>query len=343
MKFSRRTLLRTGAGYIVLRNSALRGMTASTLDCLPSARQAYPPLLERFIAKLDPEADDFPCEVYVIGIEKVLASWRDAWCSSVHDHEVFRRSLSTGVVSSLQVSETNPIRTAGPLRIERLIFHGPNTRGVESVIKSWATYLTPLASLDLVELQIYGIRVTSESPLRVETEMRCDLVASDAASVREQRVGSWNIGWAKAADGQWTVEHWTANPEVRSQLTGPGFNEITSACLASPGLGIAQLAPGIDHWRTTLDAACGIDVYGNHGIAVGDIDNSGFDSFYVCQPSGSCPTGSIATAVTGPSKTSRKAQAQGFWMARLQLSSSTSSIAAIKTCWWFAAAVPFSS
>ena len=35
-----------------------------------------------------------------------------------------------------------------------------------------------------------------------------------------------------------------------------------------------------------LDGACGIDVYGNNGVAVGDFDNDGFDDLYVCQPAG---------------------------------------------------------
>ncbi len=43
---------------------------------------------------------------------------------------------------------------------------------------------------------------------------------------------------------------------------------------------------GADYWRTVLDGACGIDVYGNNGSSAGDIDNSGFDSLYICQPQG---------------------------------------------------------
>jgi len=46
-----------------------------------------------------------------------------------------------------------------------------------------------------------------------------------------------------------------------------------------------------------LDAACGIDVYGNNGVAVGDIDNDGWDEIYVCQPSG-LPTAFIVIAAT---------------------------------------------
>ena len=43
---------------------------------------------------------------------------------------------------------------------------------------------------------------------------------------------------------------------------------------------------GSDYWRTVLDGACGIDVYGNNGVAAGDFDNDGFDDLYVCQPAG---------------------------------------------------------
>jgi tetratricopeptide (TPR) repeat protein len=292
--FSRRTLLRTGASYLLLQGSVPRAWSLSaipatasgSLECLASARQSYPPLLERFIARLDPAADDFPCEVYVVEIEKVLAAWRDAWCRTARDHEVLRSSLAHDVVASLSVSSTLPLRTTGPLRSERRFFRSPEMKGAESLLKNWTDYLTPLVSLELVELQVYGIRVVSESPLRIETEMRCDLVGSRTDGDREQRVGSWNMFWLRQADGKWMVERWKANPEIRSLLKGPGFTEITAACLASSGAGVAQLSPGIDHWRTLLDAAGGIDVYGNHGIAVGDIDNSGFDSFYVCQPSG---------------------------------------------------------
>jgi tetratricopeptide (TPR) repeat protein len=292
--FSRRTFLRAGTGYLVLYGSGIRGWSlaaATTTDpvkCLASSRQSFPPLLERFIAKLDPADDDFPCEVYAAEIEKVLATWSDGLCNE--RREVLRGSLSHDLVASLLISGTIPMRTTGPLLIERRSFHKPEVSGVERFLEEWNTYLSPLESLRVAELQIYGIRVVSQSPLRVETDLRCDLVGMGKGGTREQRVGSWEISWLKESDGRWMAERWTASPEIRSVLTGPGFTEVTAACLpaSKPGStpGLAQLVPGIDHWRTELDAACGIDVYGNHGISVGDIDNSGFDSFYVCQPSG---------------------------------------------------------
>jgi hypothetical protein len=43
---------------------------------------------------------------------------------------------------------------------------------------------------------------------------------------------------------------------------------------------------GDPYWRSRLDPACGIDVYGENGIAVADIDGDGLDEIYVCQPGG---------------------------------------------------------
>ena len=57
------------------------------------------------------------------------------------------------------------------------------------------------------------------------------------------------------------------------------------------------MLPGVDHWRTVLDGASGIDIYGHNGVSVGDIDGDGFDDFISASPP-AFPTGSIATAET---------------------------------------------
>ena len=299
--FSRRTLLLTGGSYLALQAAKPRvswllassaGLPSSSAGsamprCLASSRTAYPPLLERFIAKLDPASDVFPTEVYVAEIEKILEGWSTALCRSVHDSEAISNSLSEGLVaSSLQPSETITLRATNPLHIERRSFRAAETTSREGFLRSWAAYIASFASLQMVELEIFAIRIVGESPLRVDTELHCDMVGAGKDGTREQRVGSWAISWKRTDAGRWIANKWTANAEVRSRLTGPGFTEITAQCLAAESPGMAQLLPGIDDWRATLDAASGIDVYGNHGIAVGDIDGSGFDSFYVCQPSG---------------------------------------------------------
>jgi tetratricopeptide (TPR) repeat protein len=59
------------------------------------------------------------------------------------------------------------------------------------------------------------------------------------------------------------------------------FAEVTGTVLRDE-----QLEKGIPFWISRLDAASGIDIYGNNGIAVGDVDGDGRDEIYVCQPAG---------------------------------------------------------
>jgi len=64
------------------------------------------------------------------------------------------------------------------------------------------------------------------------------------------------------------------------------FTDITEHCFDDVSSFREQLLQGNTCWRSRLDAATGIDIYGNNGIAVADIDGDGEDEIYVCQPAG---------------------------------------------------------
>src|SRR5208282_3153431 len=66
----------------------------------------------------------------------------------------------------------------------------------------------------------------------------------------------------------------------------PIFIDVTSQALGQTESYRRQMLHGVDYWRTVLDAACGIDIYGNNGLAAGDFDKDGLDDLYICQPSG---------------------------------------------------------
>src|SRR5450432_1677064 len=210
-RISRRALLLAGGAYLGLEAVRPRGWqllaapaprTAGTLPpatpalgppvCVASSRTSYPPLLERFIAKLDPAADVFPTEQYVAEIEKVLAGWSAALTRSAHDVEAIRGNLAAGLAASpLGPSATVLLRTTGPLRIERRSFAPPPTTDREGFLANWAAYVLSFASLETVELEIYGIRITAESPLQVDTDVHFNLVGTGKDETREQRVGTW--------------------------------------------------------------------------------------------------------------------------------------------------------
>jgi Tfp pilus assembly protein PilF len=293
-QFSRRAFLWGGGTLLALHASRLRAATLPGLSptqqpaaCRPLSRTAYPPPLAKFISKLKPAADDFLCEQYFAEIEPIVNSWM-----ADRDPSALQRVLAPEFKGcSLYPSQTIALRSSGPLRIERRICSGAETSGPESFGQEWHSWLASLVSMQSSQLQIDSVRTTGNAPLSIATDIRFNLVGLTADGRSEQRVGAWRLSWRKeaATDGealQWRVQTWSAEPEVRSRLTGPGFTEITGHCLEANSVGMAQLIPGIDYWRTALDGASGIDVFGNHGVSVGDIDGSGFDSFYVSQPSG---------------------------------------------------------
>jgi tetratricopeptide (TPR) repeat protein/peroxiredoxin len=303
-QLSRRAFLWTGGALLVLRAAKVRAWSLPlvapdfrALACLAVSGDFYPPPLEKFTAKLDPAADGFECERYAAEIQPVLDAWTALLLSDHGDPRAIRSQLSPAFQGcSFALPHIASLRSTKPLEIEKRSFDSHGANGREAFLLGWVDYLSSFASIDCCELAIYGVRVTGDLPLRVATDVCFDLVGVDKEGRKEQRVGTWHLAWVKGEGGKrpsggdeqasWLVQEWTADPEVRSRLTGAGFTEITDRCLAADSAGVAQLAPGIDHWRTVLDGACGIDVFGNHGVAVGDIDGSGYDSFYVCQPSG---------------------------------------------------------
>jgi tetratricopeptide (TPR) repeat protein len=90
----------------------------------------------------------------------------------------------------------------------------------------------------------------------------------------EYHTGLWQL-----PDFQTVAAHSVASPK-------PYFRDVTSHVLGAVDSFREQLIPGNPYWRARLDSASGIDVYGNQGIAVADIDNDGVDEIYVCQPGG---------------------------------------------------------
>src|SRR5207244_7323259 len=113
-----------------------------------------------------------------------------------------------------------------------------------------------------------------------------ELVVTGAGFHREQRVGHWELSWERLPSDEMRLGKWRALDEERSRSLAPVFLDITSHAFGSNRSYASQLIPGTDYWRTVLDGASGIDIYGHNGVSVADIDGDGRDDLYVCQPAG---------------------------------------------------------
>ena len=106
-------------------------------------------------------------------------------------------------------------------------------------------------------------------------------IRSQGAGRLEHRVGIWKVAWNQGA-----ATHLEPVEETLTFSQKPWFRDVTGAAFAGVPSFHDQLTRGTPYWRARLDPACGIDVYGENGIAVADIDGDGLDEIYVCQPGG---------------------------------------------------------
>jgi peroxiredoxin len=158
--------------------------------------------------------------------------------------------------------------------------------GRERFLREMENYLAPMSRVETAEFEIVGIKEIAGSASAFDIEIRYDLVGTRKDSGREQRVGHWLTRWSRPEAQGWRVLRWQATEETLTRAREAVFIDITAQALGQAASYKNQMLRGVDHWRTVLDGACGIDVDGNNGLAAGDIDNDGLDDLYVCQPAG---------------------------------------------------------
>jgi Flp pilus assembly protein TadD/peroxiredoxin len=248
-----------------------------------------PSPIDGILEKVDPAKDSFPSEQLAAQIEQTLAQWTRALLRTTPDLSAIRDCLPpTFTASPLGVVSAAQLRKEPDFEIQRQTFAKPVATDREAFLCSFGQYLNVGggAKLQTAEFKLTGITVAGAGPVRVSTQIRYDLVSSGPGRHREEKIGFWNMAGQISNEGKWSITQWEFREETRSRAAMPLFVDVTGHTLGANPSYWQQLVPGTDHWRTLLDAACGIDVYGNYGVAVGDIDHDGWDDLYVCQPSG---------------------------------------------------------
>jgi tetratricopeptide (TPR) repeat protein len=234
-----------------------------------------PPPLEELALKIDANLDDFPAEKQHDRVAAILAQWRTDLLESPGNFRAIAKVLSPdfrGV--SLSTAESKRARSGATLSVRRMTFPSEAALSPSAFLQDLQVAFGGFEKLITAELQI--TRIEGDF-----TRVRYEMVGAGKNFHREQRVGFWDLKWR---DGQ--LLSWKADDETRSQSAAPVFEDITATAFGNNASYSAQFLYGVDHWRTVLDGACGIDIYGHNGVSVGDIDNDGFDDLYICQPAG---------------------------------------------------------
>src|SRR6266576_2900176 len=300
--FSRRSFLRgmrwapllflpapiQGLSFPSVRNESSRDRNARFLFADFRLTPHYPAKspLEDVLSRVVPGSDEYVTEKYAFEIMRLLAKWSEALKFSPPALAAVAKFLDASIeASTLIPTQVKTLRTGNGIDVYRRWFSTNGVTGRERFLQEIQSYLAPLARLETAEFEIVGIKESAGSRT-VQIHIRYDLVGTRKDKGREERIGTWNTEWKRDEFYAWRAIRWAATDETLSRAREPVFIDITSHALGQTESYGNQMLHGVDYWRTVLDEACGIDVYGNNGLAVGDFDGDGLDDLYVCQPAG---------------------------------------------------------
>jgi Flp pilus assembly protein TadD/peroxiredoxin len=239
--------------------------------------------LDATLLKVNPDLDDFPTEKYHEQIAAILADWRAGLLQSPQNLRAIEKVLAPGfLASSPAPKESRLVRPGAAFEVRRLAF-SPAFHGPLAFLTELRSSLSSFSRIVTAEFQVTGMEFRSS---RLETRVRYELVGTGQNFYREQRVGEWDLEWEAAPSGEYRLTRLRNTDETRSRSPAPCYADIAPEAFGGNSSYSEQLLRGVDYWRTVLDGACGIDIYGHNGVSVGDIDDDGFDDLYVCQPAG---------------------------------------------------------
>jgi tetratricopeptide (TPR) repeat protein/peroxiredoxin len=249
--------------------------------------------LDALLLKTQTGLDEFITEKYHDQIAAILAEWSLSLLRSPQDMHAFESVLTPDFLgSSLRPIDSRLVRPGSTLEVRQNQFGSQANLRRNAFLQELRSALSLFSKIVTAEFQVTSIQASSapspQLPEQLKTRVRYELVGAGDGFHREQRVGHWDLEWIPSSivPGEFRLQSWRALGETRSRSASPVFADITSSALGGSASFSTQIKRGVDYWRTVLDGACGIDIYGHNGVSVADIDDDGFDDLYICQPAG---------------------------------------------------------
>src|SRR5450755_1159521 len=277
-------LIRSGMSAFV-QDQKTSSLPWADVRLTPSYPTASP--LDDLLRRIDPGSDEYVIEGYASELAALLREWSHDLCIAPPAAATVSKFIDLAISSTsfIPVRETD-LRPGDRIQALRRTFAPTLLSGRDQCLDGIKKYLNSLGHLEVAHFEIYECAQTGEAPFRLDVKIRYDFVGLHGEQSREERIGSWLMQWSRTDSGAWRIVKWTASEEIATRADGPLFIDITTHALGQTSSYREQMQHGADYWRTVLDGAIGVDVYGNNGVAVGDYDNDGRDDLYVCQPAG---------------------------------------------------------
>jgi tetratricopeptide (TPR) repeat protein len=250
--------------------------------------------LDAAVVKTQSGLDEFVTEKYHDQIAAIFEQWSVDLLRSPRNTSAIETILTSDFLgSSFRPVESRLVRSSATLEIRQNKFLDDRLLRRDSFIQELQAAMSFFSQIMTAEFQVVGISAipsnastTQGLPAGLRTRVRYEIVGSGRDFHRGQRVGYWELDWKATPAGSFQLKAWRALDETQSHAANPIYIDIAAQAFGSNSSFASQMQRGSDYWRTLLDGACGIDIYGHNGVSVGDIDGDGFDDLYVCQPAG---------------------------------------------------------
>jgi tetratricopeptide (TPR) repeat protein/peroxiredoxin len=271
-------------------NGAQRSSQNPEFLLRPRYRSERP--LDAMLLKVQAGSDAFVTEKYAEQIAAILGQWSAALLRSPGQTRAVAASLSREFRgASLEATDTRDVRSSPRLKVRRNTFTADATLDEQGFLRDWQKSFEVFSRIDVAEFHLTRIEdggptEANSKPGTLLSEVRYEIAGSGPGFHREQRVGKWRLRWQSSGAGPFRLRSFQALEETQATATSPFYVDVSAAALGRNSSYSAQMLHGTDYWRTVLDGACGIDIYGHNGVSVADIDGDGFDDLYVCQPAG---------------------------------------------------------
>ena len=281
-----------GLGLLAALDSQLKRAPDGEFHLHPHYRMPMP--LDAVLLQTQAGLDEFVTEKYADQISAILATWSSSLLRSPQDMTAFTTVLLPNFSgASLKPAESRVVRAGSTIEVRHNKFPQTLSLASEPFLAELRSSMSAFSKIITADFQVTSIDAdmerrapSAQPPGPLRTRVLYELVGAGRDFHRQQRIGSWDLVWEAAPTGEFRLRLWRSLEETQSRSTAPGYVDVTSAALGGNASYSAQLLHGTDYWRTVLDSACGIDIYGHNGVSVGDIDGDGFDDLYICQPGG---------------------------------------------------------
>ena len=245
-----------------------------------SSARATP--VQQVLARVDPDATGSLSELQAAEIEKFLEEFALG---------LVRRELRVNewIAPEFQGTPLEPAseelsRSSGGLETFRGQPRTERSVTFDSIGGEFEAFLATYRSVEWAKFKVVSIESLGENSAR--TDLKFQLAGLTVDGYRQQVSADWRCGWRKSDSGEWLLAEIETRPSERSRAKDRIFTDVSDYAFGRNASFRRQLKFGTEVWRTRMDAASGMDVYGQQGLAVGDYDSDGLEDFYLTQPGG---------------------------------------------------------